>query len=174
MTLVHHSTATPVLGAATLADLRAGLHGALLRPGVAGYDSARKLWNGMVDRYPAAIVRCADSADVIRAVQFARSNGLRVAVRGGGHNVSGNASCDGGMVIDLSQMKRIQINSITRTARAEPGLTLGEFIRATEAVGLLTTTGTVSDTGMAGLTLGGGLGWLMGLYGLTVRQPALG
>jgi FAD/FMN-containing dehydrogenase len=168
MTLVHQASTTSVLGAASLADLRAGLHGGLLRPGDASYESARKLWNGMVDRYPAVIVCCADSADVIRAVQFARSNGLRVAVRGGGHNVSGNASCDGGIVIDLSQMKRIQVDPITRTARAEPGLTLGEFIRATEVVGLLTTTGTVSDTGMAGLTLGGGLGWLMGLYGLTV------
>lgn len=160
--------ATPVLGQATLDELRSHLQGQLIRPGDSTYDATQKVWNGAIDRFPSLIVRCADAADVVHAVQFARSNGLRVAIRGGGHNVAGRAICDDGMVIDLSQMKRIEIDPVARVARAQPGLTLGEFIGAVEAQGLVTPVGTVSGTGIAGLTLGGGMGWLMGKYGLTL------
>ena len=122
----------------------------------------------MIDRRPALIVRCAGVADVIDAVNFARTNSLLVAVRGGGHNAAGNAVCDGGIVIDLSPMKGIHVDPMRRTARAEGGVTWGEFDRETQAFGLATTGGLVSTTGIAGLTLGGGIGWLMGKHGLTV------
>jgi FAD binding domain len=146
----------------------AGLHGALIQPGDDGYDSARRVWNGRIDQYPSLICRCADCSDVIRAVEFAHQHALPVAVRGGGHSFSGHSVCDGGIVIDLSQMKGIQVDPVKRTARAEAGLTLGEFVRATEAFGLATTTGAVAGTGIAGLTLGGGIGWFMGKFGLTI------
>jgi FAD/FMN-containing dehydrogenase len=122
----------------------------------------------MVDKYPAMIVRCANYADVISSVLFARSMDMAVSVRGGGHNIAGSALCDGGIVIDLSGMKGIMIDPVRRIARAQAGLTLGEFIGATRQYGLATTTGVVADTGLAGLTLGGGMGWLMGKYGLAV------
>lgn len=131
-----------------------------------GYDAARAIYNGMIEHKPAMIVRCAGVSDVISAVNFARTNGLLVSVRGGGHNVSGNALCDGGLMIDLSPMKSIRVDPLGMTARAEPGVTWGEFDRETQAFGLATTGGLVSTTGIAGLTLGGGLGWLMGNYGL--------
>jgi FAD/FMN-containing dehydrogenase len=146
----------------------AGLRGQLILPSHPDYEHARRIWNGLVDKRPALIVRCADTADVASAVKFARRHGLQVAVRGGGHNVAGLALCDGGMVIDLSHMKGIKVDTLKLTALAEPGLTLGEFVAATHAYSLATTTGTVSGTGMAGLTLGGGMGWLMGKYGLTI------
>jgi FAD/FMN-containing dehydrogenase len=145
----------------------AGLRGMLLRPQSEGYDEARKIWNAMIDKRPALIARCAGAADVIHAVNFARANGLLVSVRGGGHNVSGNAVCDGGLMIDLSRMKSIRVDAEHRTARAEPGVTWGEFDFETQAFGLATTGGEVSTTGIAGLTLGGGVGWLMESYGLT-------
>lgn len=148
--------------------LKASLQGELLLPGDAAYDSARKVWNGMIDRKPVLIVHCATQADVIQAVNFARVHHLLVSVRGGGHNVTGSAACDGGIVIDLSRMKDIRVDPINRTARAEAGLTLGEFVGETQAFGLGTTVGTVSTTGLSGLMLGGGMGWLMGAYGLTV------
>lgn len=148
--------------------LKASLQGELLLPGDAAYDSARKVWNGMIDRKPALIVHCATQADVIHAVNFARVHHLLVSVRGGGHNVTGSATCNGGIVIDLSRMKDIRVDPINRTARTEAGLTLGEFVGETQAFGLGTTVGTVSTTGLSGLTLGGGMGWLMGAYGLTV------
>jgi FAD/FMN-containing dehydrogenase len=154
--------------AAALKDFQAGLSGDVIFPGDPDYDSARKVWNGMIDRYPAMIVRCAGRADVVAAVRFAQERDLPLAVRGGGHNSAGLAVCDGGLVIDLSQMKEITIDPLRLTARAEPGLTLGEFVQAIEGAGLLTTTGVISGTGMAGLTLGGGMGWLMGRYGLTI------
>lgn len=147
-------------------ELAAGLRGDLIRPGDAAYESARKVWNGMIDKRPAMIVRCAGVADVIRAVNFARDNGMLVAVRGGGHNVAGNAVCDDGIVIDLSPMKGMWVDPNARTARAQAGLTIGEFDQETQAFGLATTLGTVSMTGIAGLTLGGGLGWLMRKHGL--------
>ena len=149
-------------------DLKAYLHGELISPNDQDYEAARKVWNGMIDKYPAAIVRCADVVDVIHAVQFARDHHLLVAVRCGGHSMSGSSVCDGGMVIDLSCMKGIWVDPVRKTAWAQAGLRLGEFVQATQAYGLATTTGTVGGTGLAGLTLGGGLGWFMGKYGLTI------
>src|SRR5215468_10554152 len=122
----------------------------------------------MFDRRPALIARCAGAADVISAVNFARDNKLQLAVRGGGHSFPGHSTCDGGIVIDLSPMKAIRVDPTARTARAEPGVKWLEFDRETQAFGLATTGGTASDTGIAGLTLGGGLGWLSNKYGLTV------
>ncbi|HEY6407057.1 MAG TPA: FAD-dependent oxidoreductase [Ktedonobacteraceae bacterium] len=122
----------------------------------------------MIDKYPALICRCANRADVLRAVDFAHSQQLSVAVRGGGHSLIGQSVCDGGIVIDLAQMKGMRVDPVKCTARAEAGLTLGEFLRRSQPFGLVTTTGTVAGTGLAGLTLGGGLGWFMGKYGLTI------
>jgi FAD/FMN-containing dehydrogenase len=139
--------------------------GQLIGPGDEGYETARRVWNGMVDRRPVLIARCADEGDVVAALSFARERGLPVAVRGGGHNVAGNAVCDGGVVIDLSRMKSIDVDSAGRTARAQPGVLLGELDRATQAFGLATPTGNVSMTGVAGLTLGGGLGWIARKHG---------
>ena len=152
----------------TADEFKAGLRGQLLSPGDEGYDGARKLWNGMFDRRPALIARCAGAADVIRAVSFARDNRLAVAVRGGGHSFPGHSVCDGGLVIDLSAMKAIRVDLRTRTARAQAGVKWIEFDHETQAFGLATTGGTDADTGIAGLTLGGGLGWLSSKYGLTV------
>jgi FAD/FMN-containing dehydrogenase len=143
------------------------LSGRLVLPHSPEYEDARKIWNGMIDKHPAMIVQCANEADVISAIRFARSMDIEVAVRGGGHNVAGTALCNDGMVIDLASMKDITIDPVKRTARAQAGMTLGEFIDAISKYGLATTTGIVSDTGLSGLTLGGGMGWLMGKYGLT-------
>ncbi len=159
-----HST----ISSALLQDFKANLHGELTGPNDEGYDSARRVWNGMIDRYPALIVHCADISDVTRAIQFAERQHLPVAVRSGGHSFAGSGTCDGGIVIDLSPMKRVQIDPVKRTAWVQAGLTLGEFIRETQAFGLASPVGTASETGLAGLTLGGGLGWLMGKYGLTI------
>ena len=153
---------------APLQDLKAHLHGELIGPNDRSYDASRTVWNGMIEKYPAVIVYCADVADVVSAVQFARDYHLLVAVRGGGHSISGSSVCDGGMVIDLSRMKGIWIDPGQQTAWAQAGLTLSEFVQATQTYGLATTTGTVGGTGLAGLTLGGGLGWFMGKYGLTI------
>ena len=153
---------------ATIEAFRASLRGRLLRPDDEGYDAARRVWNGMIDRHPALIARCAGVADVVAAVEFARANDLLVSVRGGGHNVTGNAVCDGGLMIDLSPMKGIRVDPERRTAWAQAGLTWGEFDAETQAFGLATTGGQVSTTGIAGLTLGGGLGWLMRRFGLAV------
>jgi FAD/FMN-containing dehydrogenase len=146
---------------------KASLCGELLRPGEAGYDEARKIWNAMIDKRPALIARCAGVADVMNCVNFARTNDLLLAVRGGGHNVAGNAVCDGGLTIDLSRMKSVRVDPARRTARAEPGLTWREFDRETQAFGLATTGGQISATGIAGLTLGGGWGYLARRYGLS-------
>ncbi|HEY8871801.1 MAG TPA: FAD-binding oxidoreductase [Stellaceae bacterium] len=156
-----------ILEEAAVADFAAGLRGPLLRPGDEKYDEARRVWNGMIDRRPALIARCAGVADVIAAVRFARTHRIVVSVRGGGHNITGNAVCEGGLMIDLSPMKSVRVDLAQRTARAEAGLTWGEFNRETQAFGLATTGGVVSTTGIAGLTLGGGLGWLMGKHGLS-------
>src|SRR4029077_19591834 len=160
------------LGSSTLAEavidgFKATPRGPLSRPGEAGYDDARKVWNGMIDRRPALIARCAGAADVIAAVNFARTHHLLVSVRGGGHNVPGTAVCQGGLMIDLAGMRSVRVDPVRRTARAEGGTTWGDFDRETQAFGLATTGGSVSDTGIAGLTLGGGLGWLAGKYGLS-------
>jgi FAD binding domain-containing protein/berberine-like enzyme len=159
-------TATPELNADALKTFEAALGGEVLRAGHPDYDPARALFNAMIDTRPALIVRCRDSADVVRSLEFARRHHLLVAVRGGGHNVAGKALCDGGMVIDLSRMKRIEVDPKARTVRAEPGLTWGEFDLATQEHGLATTGGFISTTGIAGLTLGGGLGWLMRKHGI--------
>jgi FAD/FMN-containing dehydrogenase len=143
------------------------LRGRLLRAGDAGYDEARRVWNGMIDRRPALIARCTGAGDVMAAVRFARSHEILVSVKGGGHNITGNAVCEGGLMIDLSPMKGMRIDPRQHTARAEAGLTWGEFNRETQAFGLATTGGVVSTTGIAGLTLGGGLGWLMSKHGLS-------
>jgi FAD/FMN-containing dehydrogenase len=143
------------------------VRGTVLKPGEAGFDAARHVWNGMIDRTPALIVRCTGAADVVQAVEFARDHNLPLAIRGGGHSAAGNGVCDGGLVLDLSPMKGIRVDPAGRTARAEPGLSWGEFDRETQAFGLATTGGVVSTTGIAGLTLGGGIGWLMRTHGLT-------
>jgi FAD/FMN-containing dehydrogenase len=153
---------------AAVEKFAAGLRGRVLRPGTDGYDDARRIWNGMFDRRPALIARCAGTADVVRAVSFAREKGLTVAVRGGGHSFPGHSVCDGGLVIDLSAMKGIRVDPTARTARAEAGVRWLEFDHETQAFALATTGGTASDTGIAGLTLGGGLGWLSSKHGLTV------
>lgn len=142
------------------------LRGRLLRPGVSGYEGARTVWNRMIDRRPALIARCAGVADVITAVNFARTHNLLVSVRGGDHGLPGYAVCEGGLMIDLSRMRGIRVDPTTRTARAEGGARWRDFDHETQAFGLATTGGTNSDTGIAGLTLGGGLGWLAGKYGL--------
>ena len=139
-----------------------------LHPGDEAYDEARALWNGMIDKRPAVIARCSTSADVIAAVNHARENGLRATARGGGHGVAGNALNDGGLVVDLSAMRAVEVDAARKTARADPGVTLGELDAATQAHGLATPLGVVSQTGIAGLTLGGGIGWLRRKHGLAV------
>jgi FAD/FMN-containing dehydrogenase len=155
-----------MISTTALGDLRARLRGAALTPGDPEYDRARRVYNAMIDRRPAVIVRCAGAADVTAAVAFARAEGLPVSARGGGHNVSGKAVSDGGLMIDLAPMKACRVDPIRRTARAEPGLTLAELDHDCQAFGLATPTGIVSPTGIAGLTLGGGIGWLNGKHGL--------
>src|SRR3954449_11907889 len=160
-------TTTPhVLGDATLAEFEAGLSGRLIRPGDEGYDEARSIWNGAHDRRPAMIVRCAGVADVIQAVEFARSEDLQVAVRGGGHSIPGFSTVDGGIVIDLSAMKGIKVDPARRTVVAQGGCTWADLDHETQAFGLAVTGGLVSSTGLAGFTLGGGIGWLMRKHGL--------
>ena len=153
--------------AGSIEDLRASVRGSVITPADAGYDEARRVWNASIDRRPAAIVRCRAAADVIAAVNFARANLLPLAVRGGAHNVAGRCTCDDGIVIDFSEMKGIRVDQAAKTVRAEPGLRWSEFDRETQAFGLATTGGTVGDTGIAGLTLGGGFGWLGGRCGMT-------
>ncbi len=148
--------------------LRAQLRGAIIQPGDGDYDTARRVYNGMIDKRPAHIVRCADVADVIATVSFARTHGLLTAIRGGGHNGAGLGTCDDGLVIDLSRMKGIRVDPGARTVRVEPGCTGADMDHATHAFGMATPGGTVSTTGVAGLTLGGGIGHLTRPYGLAV------
>ena len=159
---------TQVVSEAAVLELKKQLRGELLRPGDGDYNAARSVWNAMVDRHPALIVRCAGAADVISSVNFARTNNVPVSVRGGGHNVAGSAVCDDGIMLDLSRMKSIRVDPVSRTARAEPGVLCGEFDRETQGFGLATTGGICSETGIAGVTLGGGFGWLMRKYGLAL------
>lgn len=147
---------------------QAGLQGNLLKPGDPAYDDARRVFNAMIDRYPALIVQPADAEDVRRAVLFAREHDLMPSVKGGGHNVAGSAVCDGGLMLDFSRMKAIQVDPVRRIAVAQPGVLLAELDRATQAFGLATPLGVVSITGIAGLTLGGGIGWLNGKHGLAL------
>ena len=159
-----------LLRASDVEDFRAGMRGKLLLPSAPGYDDARKIFNGMFDRRPALIARCMGAADVIRAVNFARANELLVAVRGGGHSLSGQSVCDDGLMIDLSAMRSVRVDPVRRLARAEGGALLGDLDREALPFGLVTTTGTVSHTGAGGLTLGGGFGRLARRFGLTCDQ----
>jgi FAD/FMN-containing dehydrogenase len=146
---------------------RDGFHGQVFLPDDAGYDAARRIWNASIDKRPGLVARCAGVADVVAAVRFARTNDLLAAVRSGGHNVAGRALCDDGIVIDLSAMKGIFVDPHSRTARVQAGATLGDIDRETHLHGLVVPAGVVSRTGIAGLTLGGGVGWLVRKYGLT-------
>jgi FAD binding domain/Berberine and berberine like len=146
---------------------QAAFRGDLIKPGDSGYEAARKIWNASIDRHPGVIARCSGVADVIAAVNFARENELLVAVRGGGHNVSGKALCDDGIVIDLSGMRGIHVDAENHSARVQGGATLRDVDRETHVFGLAVPAGVISKTGIAGLTLGGGVGWLVRKYGLT-------
>jgi hypothetical protein len=159
--------AESVLDENVIDTFKPSLRGELVQPTDDGYEDARKVWNGMTDKRPGLIVQCAGVADVMKAVAFARDKELLIAVRGGAHSVAGHSVCDGGVLIDLSHMKSVRVDPAKRTARAEGGAKWGDFDHETQAFGLATTGGTNSDTGIGGLTLGGGLGWLAGKYGLT-------
>jgi hypothetical protein len=148
--------------------LASSLRGELIRPGDATYEAHRRVWNGSIDRYPALIARCSGASDVISAVRFARTNDLPVAVRGGGHSFPGYSVCDGGLVIDLSPMKGIRVDPVARTVRVQAGVLLGELDREAQAFGFVVPAGFVSHTGVAGLTLGGGIGFTMRKFGLTI------
>jgi FAD/FMN-containing dehydrogenase len=152
----------------TIDQIAPTLTGQLLRPSDAGYDEARRVHNGLIDKRPAIIVRCHGTADVADAVRLARALNLEIAVRGGGHNVGGRGTIDGGLMIDLAPMKGIHVDAAKRTARAQGGVLWKELNRETQLHGLATTGGVVGTTGIAGLTLGGGLGWLMPKYGLAL------
>ena len=168
---VHGTTldgATTILSDALVDELRGTLRGRLIRPGDEAYEQGRRVWNGNIDRRPALIVRCAGVTDVIAAINFARDNQLVLAVRGGAHSAAGHGTCDGGMVIDLGALKGIWVDPQRRVARAQAGVVWGELDAETQAFGLATTGGVVSNTGISGLTLGGGLGWLMGKHGYSV------
>src|SRR6185436_2372346 len=142
--------------------------GSVLLPHDDGYEEARRVQNGLIDRRPAVIVRCAGATDIAEAVKLARSSGLEISVRGGGHNVAGRAVAEGGLMIDLAPMKGIHVDPKTRVARAQGGALWKEFNRETQVHGLATTGGVVGSTGVGGLTLGGGVGWLMARYGLAL------
>jgi FAD/FMN-containing dehydrogenase len=158
------------LDQAAFTALEAGFGGQLVRARDPGYDEHRRIWNGSIDRFPALIARCSGVADVVASVRFARETGLPVAVRGGGHSFPGLSVCDGGVVVDLSPMRGIRVDPEGRTARAQAGVLLGELDRETQAFGLAVPSGIVTHTGVAGLTLGGGIGWIMRKHGLTIDQ----
>ena len=156
-----------LLREAMVNELKAAMRGALLQAGDLGYHDARAVWNYMIDKRPGLIARCAGVSDVIQAVNFAKAHNILVSVRGGGHNFSGTSVCDGGLVIDTSLMKSVRVEVTSQTARVEAGVVWGELDRETQVFGLATTGGTVSNTGIAGLTLGGGIGWLTRQHGLS-------
>lgn len=153
---------------AQLESFHAAFRGEIFKPGDSGYDEARTIWNAMIDRRPGLIARCTGVADVMAAVNFARENDLLTAVRSGGHNIAGNSSCNDGMVIDLSRMRSVRVEPQNRLAHVEPGATLGDFDHEAQLFGLATPLGVNTTTGVAGLTLGGGFGWLSRKYGMTV------
>jgi FAD/FMN-containing dehydrogenase len=155
-----------MISQSALQDLKQHFRGELVTPSDASYDAVRRVWNGMVDKRPALIARCTGANDVVACVNFAREHKVLTSVRGGGHNYAGKALCDDGLVIDLWPMKGIRVDQTRRTVRAQAGLRLGELDRETQEFGLATTLGTNTDTGISGLTLGGGYGWLAGKYGL--------
>ncbi len=149
-------------------EFKTHFQGEVLLPDDAGYDEVRQIWNAMIDRNPALIARCTSTEDVMQAIQFGRTHNLLISIRGGGHNIAGNAVCDDGLMIDLSLMKDVQVDVTTRTASVGPGCTLADFDRVVQAHGLATPLGINSTTGVAGLTLGGGFGWLSRKYGMTI------
>jgi hypothetical protein len=153
------------LSQAAVADLRKALRGALLQPSDAGYGEARSIWNGMITRQPALIARVSGTADVVTCVNFARENGLPMSIRGGGHNVAGTALCEGGLMIDMSLRRGVRVNAASRTVRAEAGATWGDVDHETQPLGLVVPGGIVSNTGVAGFTMGGGFGWTSRKYG---------
>ena len=157
-----------MLDATTIEEFKASLRGELIRPNGEGYDNARKVWNGMFDRKPVIIVRCVSTSDVINAVNFARDKTLLISVRGGGHHVAGTAVCDDGMMIDLSLMRRVTVDKRNKTALVDGGALLGDVDCETQLHGLAVSGGIVSHTGVGGLTLGGGFGWISRKYGLSV------
>ncbi len=174
MSVLSSVTATRLSGQQTVIDkaavkeLRDSLQGQLLMPGNGAYDVARKLWNGMIDKHPAMIAYCADAFDVVNAVNFARDHELLVAVKGGAHSFSGKSSCDGGLMIDLSGMKGIEVDAKKRIARVQPGVLGGELDVQTQLHGLAAMTGAIGHTGIAGLTLGGGISRVSRKYGLMI------
>ena len=155
---------------AAVAELAGSFRGELIRPGDPSYEERRRIWNGSIDRRPSLIARCTGVADVMAAVGLARRTGVTTAVRGGGHSFPGHSVCDGGLVIDLGPMKGIRVDPGRRTVRAQPGVVLGELDRETQALGTVVPAGIVTTTGLAGLTLGGGIGWTMRTFGLTIDQ----
>jgi FAD/FMN-containing dehydrogenase len=167
-TTTRHEKEEPgaTLEASAFASLRDSFRGELVLPSDDGYEDARSVWNAAIDRRPALIARCSGVVDVVRAVQFARERELVVAVRGGGHNVAGHGTCDGGILVDLSAMRGVSVDLPGRTATVQAGATWGDVDHETQAFGLATTGGLVSTTGIAGFTLGGGFGWLMRKHGL--------
>ncbi|HEV2743219.1 MAG TPA: FAD-dependent oxidoreductase, partial [Rubrobacter sp.] len=157
-----------MLDEATVAEFGVALRGDLIQPGDEGYEEARKVYNAMIDKRPRTIARCSDVADVVSCVDFARENGVLLAVRGGGHNGAGLGVADDALVIDLSAMRGVRVDPEARTVRVEGGATWGDVDHATHAFGLATPSGIISTTGVGGLTLGGGLGHLTRRCGLTI------
>ncbi|WP_349435267.1 FAD-binding oxidoreductase [Pararhizobium sp. A13] len=168
MSLMNLQAGKTWVGAAAIEALAAGLRGKVLEASDVSYDQARAIWNAMIDRRPALIVQCAGASDVVNAVRFAADNKLLVSVHGGGHNIAGNAVCDGGMMIDLSPMKSVRVDVAAKRAWVEPGATLADLDKETQSFGLAVPTGINSTTGIAGLTLGGGFGWITRKLGLTI------
>ena len=168
------ATDATVLSDGSVAELRQALSGTVITPADPDYEGARRVWNGVIDRRPALIARCAGAADVVEAVRFARSERLLTAVRGGGHNVAGHGTCDDGIVIDLSPMRAVEVDAQRRLARVQGGALWSDVDQATQAAGLGVTGGLISHTGVAGLTLGGGIGWLHAQARAHLRQPARG
>ncbi|MGH2411840.1 MAG: FAD-binding oxidoreductase, partial [Chloroflexota bacterium] len=166
--MIQPATRPVVLDETAVANLKTNLRGSLILPGDEGYDAARRVYNGMIDKHPGAIARCVDVADVMAAVNFARDHTVPPAVRGGGHNGGGLGTCDDGLVIDLSLMKGIHVDPEARTVRVQGGCTWGDVDHATHPFGLATPSGFVSTTGVGGLTLGGGIGYLTRAHGLTI------
>jgi FAD/FMN-containing dehydrogenase len=152
----------------TLEKLKTKVKGSVVLPDDPNYDEVRKIWNAMIDRRPAVIVQCAEANDVPHAIAFARENDLEISIRGAGHNIAGNSLCDNGVMIDFSTMGNVRIDTQKRRAYVEPGATLGDFDKVAQVHGLATPVGINSTTGIAGLTIGGGFGWLTRKYGMTI------
>src|SRR6516165_8032576 len=152
----------------TIENLKSKVKAQIVLPSDPSYDEVRQIWNAMIDRRPALIVRCAEASDVPHAISFARENGLEISIRGAGHNIAGNALCDNGVMIDFSAMRKVRVDAEKKRAYVEPGAMLADFDEAAQSHGLATPVGINSTTGIAGLTLGGGFGWLTRKYGMTI------